>query len=154
MKDLPTADSVGFNTRRAHRAFDRLLNAYLIERNIKAGYWYYLRLLWIQDGLTQKELSDRASVAENTTAALITSMIKDGLVRRQHCENDQRKWLIFLQPKGRGLREVLLPYAMKVNRIARRGIPEAEIATYLSVAKRLSENLNAEIVAIHAPKTG
>lgn len=154
MKDLPTADSVGFNTRRAHRAFDRLLNAYLAEYDIKAGYWYYLRLLWIQDGLTQKELSDRTSVAENTTAALIAGMIKEGLVTRKRCVDDQRKWIISLTKKGQALRETLLPYAMKVNRIAREGISDAEVATYLLVARRLSENLETEIALKRAPKSG
>jgi len=31
--------SHGFNTRRAHRAFDRLLNAYLQRESLATGFW-------------------------------------------------------------------------------------------------------------------
>jgi hypothetical protein len=77
-----TSASHGFNARRAHRAFDRLLEAFLKPHGLKTGYWYYLRVLWIEDGVSQKRLSEMNNVTENTTTAIIGAMARDGLVER------------------------------------------------------------------------
>ncbi len=141
--NLPTSASYGFNVRRAHRAFDRLLNAYLSRHGIKTGYWYYLRVLWIQDGLTQKEMSDLNNVSENTTAILIGGMVKDKLVTRSRDGKDRRKWIVRLTPHAVRLRSELLPYAARVNKIAATGITKSELDVCLSVLKRMSANLEA-----------
>lgn len=139
--NLPTSASYGFNVRRAHRAFDRLLNSYLGPHGIKTGYWYYLRVLWGRNGLTQKEMSDLNNVSENTTAILISGMVKDRLVTRCRDDKDKRKWIVSLTPRATRLRADLLPYAARVNEIAATGITKSELATCLSVLKRMSSNL-------------
>ena len=144
-RDLPTNESAGFNVRRAHRAFDRLLNAYLQKHGLKTGYWYYLRVLWSQDGLTQRELSSANNVTENTTTSMINAMVADGLVVRVRDENDQRKWRINLTAHGKGLREGLLPYAAEVNRMAGTGIDPEDIFTCLRVLRAMSANLETAL---------
>ena|SRR5579863_7376775 len=138
---VSTSASYGFNVRRAHRAFDRLLNAFLSGHGLKTGYWYYLRVLWANDGLTQKELSDRNNVSENTTAILIRGMLKEHLVTRKRNSRDKREWNVWLTPRAVRLRPGLLPYAAHVNDIAAKGISKRELAIGLSVLKRMSANL-------------
>ncbi|MFK5073796.1 MarR family winged helix-turn-helix transcriptional regulator, partial [Klebsiella pneumoniae] len=72
--------SLGYQVRRCHRRFDRLLSSRLARHGLDTGFWYYLRVLWHGDGVNQKYLSDATGVAENTTAKLITAMEKRGLV--------------------------------------------------------------------------
>lgn len=150
MKNPPTSESYGFNTRRAHRAFDRLLHAHLTPHDLKAGYWYYLRVLWSRDGLSQKELSTLNNVAENTTTAMINGMVRDGFVTRTRDPEDKRKWAVRLTPRAIALRTEVLPYAEKVNAIAARGIPKEELATCLSVLKRMSANLEDAFQALES----
>jgi DNA-binding MarR family transcriptional regulator len=150
MKNLSTATSFGFNVRRAHRAFDRLLHAFLMPHGIKTGFWYFLRVLWARDGQTQRELSVANNVTENTTAAMINGMMKEGLVTRLRDPEDKRKWIVTLTPHGSQLRHELLPYAKKVNEIAVQGIAKSDLAVCLSVLKRMSANLEWELRALHA----
>ena len=137
----PQSSSYGFNVRRTHRAFDRLLSSFLSPHGIKTGYWYYLRLLWERDGLTQKEMSDLNNVSENTTAILIGGMVKEKMVTRSRDGKDKRKWIVRLTPRGVSLRDELLHYAARVNGAAAAGIRKSELATCLSVLKRMSSNL-------------
>jgi DNA-binding MarR family transcriptional regulator len=141
---LPPHRSLGYQVRRCHRMFDRVLTARLSSHDLNSGFWYYLRALWIQDGRTQKELSDVTNVAENTTATMINMMIARGLVERAHDPVDGRKLRISLTPRGRKLETGLIQYALGINAIATKGIPRSEVETCLSVLMRAAENLRGE----------
>lgn len=136
--------SFGFAIRRAHRAFDRALQRRLAKHGIATGCWYYLRALWDEDGLTQKQLSDRTGVAENTTAAMIAVMLKDGLVTRTRATGDKRKWRIALTPHAAALRAELFPYVAEVNGSAAAGIGTKEQALFLDVIERMTANLERD----------
>ncbi len=133
--------SAGYQVRRCHRRFDRLLHAFLARHDLKSGFWYYLRILWIRDGVTQKYLSDMTNTAENTTAALINAMAAEGLVNRDRNPDDRRKFRISLTDRGKALEDEVLGYATRLNEIAQKGIDQAEIDICLSVLDRMSANL-------------
>ena len=124
---LQPEESLGYQVRRCHRRFDRLLNAVLAREGLKAGYWYYLRALWLEDGLTQKQLSDRTNVAENTTAVMINGMVADGLVERRQQVGDRRKQNIVLTERGRELETRLMHHAISINGLASADIPADEV---------------------------
>jgi MarR family transcriptional regulator, organic hydroperoxide resistance regulator len=147
---LPPQRSLGHQVRRCHRMFDRLLSARLGRHHLNSGFWYYLRALWIQDGRTQKELSDVTNVRENTTVAMINLMIQNGFVERARDPIDRRKLRITLTPRGRRLEAELMHHAIEINAIAAAGISRGEIETCLSVLARASENL--ERALDHVPE--
>ena len=133
--------SFGFAVRRAHRAFDKALQTRLAQHGIAQGYWYYLRALWDDDRLTQKELSRRTGTAENTVAVMIGAMMKDGLVARTRSLSDRRKWQITLTPHAQSLRAALFPYVAEVNGIASQGVSAEEQALFLDIIERMRANL-------------
>lgn len=133
--------SAGYQVRRCHRRFDRLLSANLAKHNLKTGYWYYLRILWIQDDVTQKYLSEMTNVAENTTVSIISAMVADGLVERHRHPDDARKFRIMLTDRGRALEAEIKHYAVDINRIAAAGIRPEDMDVCLFVLRRMSENL-------------
>ncbi|WP_256869250.1 MarR family winged helix-turn-helix transcriptional regulator [Sphingobium lactosutens] len=137
--------SFGYLVRRCHRRFDRLLNARLATHDIKTGFWYYLRVLWIRDQVTQKYLSDMTNVAENTTVTMIEGMVNSGLVQREVDATDKRKRLVGLTPYGRSLENKLMGHAVEINRIATRGIKEEDLEVSRRVLARMSENLQQEL---------
>lgn len=144
--------SFGFAVRRAHRAFDKALQRRLAPHGIAPGYWYYLRALWDEDGLTQKQLSSRIGVAENTTAAMVAAMMKDGLVTRTRAVDDKRKWRIALTPRAQALREELFPYALEVNRLAVADIGLTDREHFLDLIERMTANLVEDETEETAPK--
>ena len=149
---LPPERSLGNQVRRCHRMFDRLLGAYLSRHKLNSGFWYYLRALGIEDGLTQKRLSDLTNVTETTTVTMIDLMIKSGLVARSRDPRDRRKLRVSLTRHGRELHDELLPYAFEINAIASAGIDRAELETCLSVLMRMSANLQ-ESLAVQAGRS-
>lgn len=143
--ELSTASSFGFNVRRAHRAFDRLLSSFLKPHGLKTGYWYYLRALWSEDHVSQKRLSELNNVTENTTAAIIAAMERDGLIVRQRDPKDARKRIVSLTLRGALLREQLLPYALMVNAVAAKGIDHADLMAWLDVTQRMADNIETAL---------
>ena len=144
---LPPERSLGNQVRRCHRMFDRLLSAYLSRHNLNSGFWYYLRALGIEGGLTQKRLSDITNVTETTTVTMIELMIKSGLVARSRDPCDRRKLRVSLTRRGRELHDKLLPCAFEINAIASAGIDRTELETCLSVLMRMSANLQESLAA-------
>ncbi|MCX7560638.1 MarR family transcriptional regulator [Sulfitobacter sp. F26204] len=104
-------DSLGYLIRSTHHQFQSLLAARIEPHGITLGMWYFLRVLWEEEGLTQRELSNRVGTMEPTTLEAIRSMEGKGLVRRERDLTDGRKRLVFLTEKGAALEKVLLPIA-------------------------------------------
>ncbi len=142
--DFPPDQSVGYLVRETHRAFLRALGARVSRHRVSIGMWYFLRALWEEDGLTQRELSRRVRMMEPTTATALESMERRGLISRTRNSADRRKINIHLTDEGRQLREVLLPYAMEVNRVALAGISAKKIPLLREQLDRIKRNLDAD----------
>src|SRR5262249_41596798 len=76
--------------RDAHRAFQRLLEKRITAHGITRGQWYFLRVLWNKDGLSQRALSSRVGMMEPTTVIALRSMERAGLIRRSRSADDRR----------------------------------------------------------------
>jgi DNA-binding MarR family transcriptional regulator len=137
----PSDDSVGYVVRDVHRAFSRSLQSKIAAHGVSMGQWFFLRALWDEDGLTQRELSQRVGMMEPTTVTALNSMERRGLVERVRNPHDRRKVNIYLTPKGRSLREVLLPCAAEVSDLATRGIEPADLALAIDLLHRMIINL-------------
>ncbi len=141
--DVPL-NSIGYLTRITFRSFSRNLEKMTLPYGVSAGQWPFLRQLWVEEGLTQRELSRRVAMREPTTVTALNSMEKAGLVRRSPSKEDRRKIHVYLTPKARKLRDTLLGFVARVNEIAARGIEERDIATLRRVLQQMSDNLAEE----------
>ena len=92
----PPKASVGHQVRWTHRALQRELEERLRPFGISPGMWHFLRALWEEDGLSQRELSDRVGTTEPTTVSALHAMEKRGLAVRVQNSSDRRKFNIFL----------------------------------------------------------
>lgn len=135
-------DSAGYLVRDAHRAFQRLLERRIAPYGVTRGQWYFLRVLWTEDGLSQRELSERVGMMEPTTVIALKSMEKAGLVRRERSAEDKRRARVWLTPKAQRLRNVLLPVARTITVEARRGVALADFAVFRAVITRMTANLD------------
>ena len=105
------------------------------------GHWYFLRVLWEEEGFTQRELSERVGMKESTTFTALTSMERSGLIRRSRNETDRRKVHVFLTAKGKALKAELLPLAKDVNEIATRDFSADEVKQLRTLLERVRHNL-------------
>jgi DNA-binding MarR family transcriptional regulator len=140
--DLPHRESEGYLVRDAHRAFQRLLERRIAPHGVTRGQWYFLRVLWTKDGLSQRELSERVGMMEPTTVIALRSMEKAGLVRRVRSTEDRRVTYVRLTAKAKRMRDGLLQLARGINAQADHGIPVEDIAVFRSVILRMTANLD------------
>ncbi|MFL9965278.1 MarR family winged helix-turn-helix transcriptional regulator [Paraburkholderia sediminicola] len=129
------------------RGFSRSLQARLREHAVQYGHWTFLRILWQTDGLTQRQLSEQAGVAEPTTFSALKTMESLGYLTRQKLPDNRKQVRIFLTPKGASLRALLVPKAVDVNRIALAGISTEDIAATRRTLLAMIENLAGDDIA-------
>jgi DNA-binding MarR family transcriptional regulator len=137
-------DRLAHLVRDAARALGKALSVRLAAHGIAFGHWMFLRVLWAEDGLMQRELALRAGLTEPTAFAALTEMERLGLVRRQRRVESRRKVFVSLTPKGRALEEMLVPLAEEVNAIAAGGCTAAQVSTMRRGLLRMIENLAAD----------
>ena len=140
--DLPPHLSSGYLVRDAHRAFQRLLERRIAPYGVTRGQWYFLRVLWITDGLSQRELSARVGMMEPTTVIALRSMEKAGLINRVRSGDDRRKVRVFLTAKAKRLRAELLAVARSITDDAERGLAARDLAGFRRIIARMTENLD------------
>ena len=143
---LPLERSVGYQVRMTHRALQRYLQIKIKPHGVTLGTWYFLRALWHEDGLTQRELSRRIGTREPTTMTAIVAMEANGLVRRVRNDVDRRKQNVFLTAKGQRLKRKLLPLAKEVVNTATAGFSEREVALFLGFLSAVQRNLEPVVV--------
>ncbi|RKE68214.1 MarR family winged helix-turn-helix transcriptional regulator [Pseudorhodoplanes sinuspersici] len=143
--DLPFEESVGYQVRATHRALQRFLQLKIEPYGVSLGMWYFLRALWNEDGLTQRELSRRVGTTEPTTLTAILSMERSGLIRRAQNKNDRRRMHVYLSPKGRDLKSELMPLARSVVATAVHGFSAAETKSLLAALADVQRNIQASL---------
>ncbi len=146
--DFPFSESVGYQIRSTHRALQRLLLLKIEPHGITLGMWYFLRALWHEDGLTQRELSNRVGTMEPTTLSAIAIMEKKGLVRRSRDKADRRKWHIHLTAKGRALKSKLIPLARDVVDVAVQNLSAGEVKQLLKVLGEVQKNVQGSVARL------
>ena len=140
--DFSLGGSIGYLVRDANRAFQKVLERRIGPHGVSRGQWYFLRVLWEEDGLSQRELSARVGMMEPTTVIALRGMEKAGLVRRVRGSDDRRVTRVHLTPKARRLRESLLQISQGVNDQGAEGIDPGELAQFRRVIVRMTQNLD------------
>lgn len=139
--DAVPNDRIAHLVKDTTRAFLRSLQVRLAQRDVQLGHWTFLRILWEQDGLTKRELSYEAGVAEPTTFMALRAMEELGYVRLEQRPDNRKNIYVFLTARGRRLKGVLVPLAEEVNAIALRGIPERDVETIRRALLGMIDNL-------------
>jgi len=137
-------NSLGFLARIAFRAFSRALERRTLPHGVTSGQWRFLRVLWMEQGLTQRELSQRVGMREPTTVVAIKSLERSAFVRRVRSRDDKRKVHVFLTPLAESLAAILLPAVAEVNTIATQGMSDDEVVTLRRLLALVGRNLASE----------
>jgi MarR family transcriptional regulator, organic hydroperoxide resistance regulator len=126
------------------RCFLRALQVRLARHNVQLGHWTFLRILWLRDGLTKRELSIEAGLMEPTTFVALRTMESLGYVTLERRAVNKKNIYVYLTPTGRALEKVLVPLAIEVNSIALAGVAAADIAATRRCLLTTIENLSED----------
>lgn len=115
-----------------------LIKTYGISRE----QWTIIGQLYDQDGITQKELSERTLKDQAAVTRILDSMERKNLLKRQANPEDRRSYLIFLSESGRDLRNLIVPLAEQCLTACTEGMTENEVCLLKLLLRKLSSNLS------------
>ena len=141
---LAPDDTVGFLLWDTTRAFTARFSKRIAHHGVTFGLWPFLRALWEEDGLTQRQLSERVRMKGPTTVAAVNRLEERGLVRRTHNERDGRKINVFLTPEGRRIYDLVMPEVAAINRQGIAGLTESEQEDLKRLLRGLRGNMTAD----------
>ncbi len=151
MTNLPPERSFGHVIRDLNRALQKELADRIAKHGISLGQWYALRVLWLQDGLSQAEIAQRSGHAAPNVVAAMRTLAAKGLIVRERHPTDQRKNLIFLTRKGRQLEVPCLDEATEVNRRALSRMSSSEIEKCMTFLRQAKQCIDGAAAAAAAP---
>lgn len=137
-------NSVGYLLRFAFRSYSRALERRTLPFGVSSGQWRFLRVLWIEDGMTQIELSRRVGMREPTTVAAVNGLERAGLVLRRKSSLDRRKIHIHLTNRAKRLKAKLLPFVTEVNSLGLKGLSAQQSKNLRRALLKIMNNLDVK----------
>ena len=135
--------SLGYHVRQLFESWNGALHRKVDAHGVTEGQWRYLRELWEQDGLTQRELSERVGRQTPTTVAALRSLQRCKFIDVEQNGVDRRKNEVCLTTLGRRSLEKLAPLLEETEAIALAGLSPREIRTFARLMIRIQLNLDA-----------
>ncbi len=102
--------------------------------------WGVLRLLWEDEGLSQKEIGNRLFKDKPNVTRLLDALEKKKLIFRQPA--DRRTFAIFLTKEGKKLQKELLPIVLALQKKAIQGLSESDLNTLHRLLNQIYRNLS------------
>ncbi|HEY5211092.1 MAG TPA: MarR family transcriptional regulator [Stellaceae bacterium] len=143
---LPLTRGLGYHLRTLTETWSILPQRRLGPVGGTFPQWRYLRELWEEDGLSQRELSDRVGRQAATTVTALRILKRGGLIRIVPAKEDRRKRRGFLTRKGRALNESLTPLIIAIENRVLETVVDDDLAAFKRVLTRMQENIDEEIV--------
>ncbi|WP_085994259.1 MarR family winged helix-turn-helix transcriptional regulator [Oceanobacillus senegalensis] len=122
---------------RTRRNYSESLRQY----NIHVGQDHALRQLWMEEGMTQFELSKRMGCEPSTTTNMIKKLEEYGLIYRTRDSKDRRVIRVYLTPEGKALQEpVQEVWRMQQEKMLEGILPEERL-----LLRRLMQQMHENI---------
>ena len=132
---------LGVLLRNADLIFNRRLRAELARHDVTFSQFQPLWQLFGSDGLTQVELSHRIGIEAASSTAVIDQLEKRRLIRRAREPADRRRINVTLTSAGRALEKPLTTCAVRVNKVARKGLSDPELDALFASVNSVIRNL-------------
>ncbi len=139
----PSKDSLGFIIYRTALALKAALHRVFSENGyeITPEQWGLIRHLWEEEGLSQREIAERAAKDHPNITRMLDALEKKGIIFRQPDPRDRRKYCIYLTREGRHLHELLFPLAQSLRQKAVQNLPAQELEALKAALNKIYENL-------------
>ena len=134
-------ESLGFLIADSSRFVKRSLYGRIAQHGVRGGSWFVLRALWLEDGVTQRELANRLGLMEPSVLEMVRAMERDGLVFRKRDEEDRRKMRVYLTQRANELEAPLMEIAENVNTLMLSGLSSAEEVLLKLLLRKVRETL-------------
>jgi MarR family transcriptional regulator for hemolysin len=142
MKKFDYENTMGYVVYFASKTFQK---AFDLELRNKIGITLtqskVIFALYLNSGLTQRELADKIGIESPTLVPIIDKMEEDGYIQRKSDTEDRRIKRIYTTSKTNSLWDSMMECAMHLRKIYMKDVSEQEIKSALQVIKKLTDNL-------------
>lgn len=142
---LPREQSFGRWISLLHRDFITYVTREYEHLDIGPGQFLLLAELYIQDGPSQEELTERARIDKANTARGLGRLEREGYVRRERDEADRRVNRVFLTPKALAVQDEFTAVLHRWTEILTQGFSGNEKAAMLDGLQRLAANADGHV---------
>ena len=132
---------IGLLLRNADKAFNRALRDDLAVHGLTYSQFRHLWMLWQAEGRTQAEISRGLGIQVAASTAVLESLSRLKLIRRQRQRDDRRNIRVFLTSAGRALEDELTACAARVNLQAHQGLSPQELAMLFTTVEKVTSNM-------------
>jgi DNA-binding MarR family transcriptional regulator len=141
----PIKDSLGFIIYRTALALKAAMQHSFAENGyeITPEQWGIIRHLWEEEGLSQREIGEKASKDKPNITRMLDALEKKRLIFRQPDPRDRRKYCIYLTKEGKQLHERLFPLAQNLRERATRNLPQQEIDLLKDILNKIHQNIGS-----------
>ena len=136
-------------SRQTNIAISRALQQRLAAYNLTSPQMIFMREIWLEEGLSQRELSARVGTAELTTVSALRVLERRKLIRRVARPGDRRAIGVFLTPAGRKLKAMSCRKSCG-ERPGRRRIAPRDLAVCTRVLAAIRDNARNLVEQEHA----
>lgn len=137
--DLETAGSWAKKYFLASRA---LMESVLRPYDLGSTQWYVLYLLANDGPMNQRDLTRMLEIERATLSAVISALVRKGLIDQMSDPDDQRQKVLQITSAGRMLWAMLPDPIGLITSVAFDGVDEAEIETTNRVLRNATQRLN------------
>ncbi len=109
--------------------------------NLTAEQYLVMDTLWNEGTLTQQAIAFIIQKDKNSVTQFIDNLEKKGLVTRSVAKEDRRVNNIVVTAEGMALKDSTKQLAINTMEYALRGIPEADLQTFVAVLKKMNANM-------------
>ncbi|MCT8978132.1 MarR family transcriptional regulator [Clostridium sp. CX1] len=124
-----------------NRRSQSLINKKLEGIEIGSGQYEFFYLISQNQGISQKELSERLEIGKATTAKAVKVLMKNGYVRREKDLEDKRFYKLYLTEEGTKIAHLVTPALEEIMAIYSSGFTDEESVYVLKVLKKILNNV-------------
>ena len=135
-------ESLGKYIAGIYRNTQCIINKRLEGYDIGCGQQDFLYIICNNEGISQKELSEKLHIGKATTAKSIKNLESNGYIRREKDSEDKRFYKIYLTDKGREIAPLINSTFEDMLDIYSEGFSDEEYIYVLNSLKKVLGNLH------------
>lgn len=137
---LYETESIGRYISHLHRVGANFLSKEYEKYDIGSGQYQFLIQLYLQDGISHDELTEKISVDKATTTRAIKKLESSGYVQTIINPEDKRKYLIYLTDKAVAVREEIIDISLKWNHQLVGNLSSEELDLLFVLLRKIARN--------------
>jgi len=135
-------ESLGYLLNTSARYIKRKLEIQLKSYDITTSQWAVLKLLSVENNLSQAEIAEKTNTDRATCGSIIDKLISKRLIQKELSENDRRSYIVKILPTALAIIDEVSSLAEDVNQLALEGLSATDISNLNKCLTTIIKNLD------------